>query len=76
MEHPRSYLAVIERAQDGSFSAYVPDLPGCVAIGQETPEDAKKLIGEAIQSHIQGMIEDGLPVPEPTSQGEYIQAVA
>jgi predicted RNase H-like HicB family nuclease len=76
MEHPRSYLAVIERAEDGSFSAYVPDLPGCVAIGQETPEDAKKLIREAIQSHIQGMIEDGLPVPEPTSQGEYIQAVA
>ena len=76
MEHPRSYLAVIERAQDGSFSAYVPDLPGCVAIGQETPEDAKNLIREAIQSHIQGMIEDGLPVPEPTSRGEYIQAVA
>ena len=76
MEHPRSYLAVIERAQDGSFSAYVPDLPGCVAIGQETPEEAKNLIREAIQSHIQGMIEDGLPVPEPTSRGEYIQAVA
>jgi predicted RNase H-like HicB family nuclease len=76
MEHTRNYLAVIERAQDGSFSAYVPDLPGCVAVGQESPEDAKKLIREAIQSHIQGLIEDGLPIPEPTSQGEYIQAVA
>jgi predicted RNase H-like HicB family nuclease len=76
MEHTRNYLAVIERAQDGSFSAYVPDLPGCVAVGQESPEDAKKLIREAIQSHLQGLIEDGLPIPEPTSQGEYIQAVA
>ena len=76
MEHTRSYLAVIERAEDGSYSAYVPDLPGCVAIGQETVDDAKKLIREAIQAHIQGMIEDGLPVPEPTSQGEYVQAVA
>ena len=76
MGQTRTFLAVIERAEDGSYSAYVPDLPGCVAVGQETVEDAKKLIREAIQVHIQGMIEDGLPVPEPTSLGEYVQAVA
>ena len=76
MDHARKYLAIIEHAEDGSFSAYVPDLPGCVAIGQDTPEAAKRLIGEAIEAHIHGMIEDGLPVPEPTSRGEYVEAVA
>jgi predicted RNase H-like HicB family nuclease len=76
MEHKRNYLAVIERAEDGSYSAYVPDLPGCVAIGQDTPEAAKKLIIEAIEVHIHGLLEDGLPVPEPTSRGEYVEAVA
>lgn len=76
MGHARSYLAIIERAKDGSFSAYVPDLPGCVAVGQDTPEAAKRLIAQAIESHIQGLIEDGLPVPEPTSRGEYVEAVA
>ena len=76
MEHARSYLAVIERAEDGSYSAYVPDLPGCVAVGQDTPEAAKALIREAIETHIHGLIEDGLPVPEPTSRGEYVEAVA
>ena len=76
MGQARSYLAIIERAKDGSFSAYVPDLPGCVAVGQDTPEAAKRLIAQAIESHIQGLIEDGLPVPEPTSRGEYVEAVA
>lgn len=76
MAHARTYLTVIERAGDGSYSAYVPDLPGCVAVGQDSPEAAKGLIAEAIESHIHGLIEDGLPVPEPTTRGEYVQAVA
>ena len=76
MERARNYLVIIEPAPDGSFSAYVPDLPGCVAVGQDTPEDAKHLIQEAIESHIHGLIEDGLEVPEPTSRAEYVQAVA
>lgn len=76
MDQARKYLAIIERGQDGSYSAYVPDLPGCVAVGQDTPEAAKALIREAIEAHIHGLIEDGLPVPEPTSRGEYVDAVA
>lgn len=76
MAHARNYLAVIDRAEDGSYSAYVPDLPGCVAVGQDTPEAAKRLITAAIESHMRGMVEDGLAVPEPSSRGEYVQAVA
>lgn len=76
MDHARRYLAIIERAGDGSYSAYVPDLPGCVAVGQETPDAAKRLIAQAIEAHIHGLIEDGLPVPEPMSSGEYVEAVA
>jgi predicted RNase H-like HicB family nuclease len=76
MATTRVYLVVIEHAQDGSYSAYVLDLPGCAAVGQKTPEAAKLLIRDAIVSHIQGLIEDGLPVPEPSSRGEYVEAVA
>lgn len=76
MDHERTYLVIIEKAQDGSYSAYVPDLPGCVAVGQDTPEMVKRLIAEAIETHIQGLIEDGLPVPEPSSRAEYVVAVA
>ena len=70
------YLVVIEQADDGSYSAYVPDLPGCVACGQDTPEQAKELIREAIEVHIQGMIEDGDPIPQPVSRAEYVDALA
>ncbi|MFP3938112.1 MAG: type II toxin-antitoxin system HicB family antitoxin [Phycisphaerae bacterium] len=73
MHHARKYLVIIERGEDGSFSAYVPDLPGCVAVGQDTPEAAKKLVAEAIESHIEGMAEDGLPIPEPSSRAEYVE---
>lgn len=76
MDHARRYLVVIERAEDGSFSAYVPDLPGCVPVGQDTADAAKRLIAEAVEAHIEGMIEDGLSVPEPTSRAEYVEPVA
>ena len=71
MKH-RKYLVVIERAQDGSYSAYIPDLPGCVVCGQDTPKQAKTLIREAIEIHIEGLIEDGQPVPEPSTEAEYV----
>ena len=76
MDHARKYLVIIECADDGSYSAYVPDLPGCAAIGQDTPEAARQLLGEAVEAHIHGLIEDGLPVPEPTTRADYVEAVA
>jgi predicted RNase H-like HicB family nuclease len=66
------YAVVIERA-DGNFSAYVPDLPGCVATG-ETVALVQREIREAIRFHIEGLRADGLAVPEPTSIAEYIEA--
>jgi predicted RNase H-like HicB family nuclease len=68
------YAVVIEKA-NGNFSAYVPDLPGCVATGQ-TVAEVESEISEAIAFHIEGMIEDGLPVPQPVSQVEYVEVDA
>ena len=65
---------VIEKAQ-GNYSAYVPDLPGCIATG-ETVAEVQQLIREAIELHIAGMREDGLTIPPPSSQVEYIQVAA
>jgi predicted RNase H-like HicB family nuclease len=66
------YAVVIEKA-DGNYSAYVPDLPGCVATG-ETPAAAEHEIRAAIRFHIEGLKEDGLPVPVPTASVEYVEA--
>lgn len=68
------YAVVIEKAQ-GNYSAYVPDLPGCVATGA-TVAEVENEIREAITFHIDGMHEDGIVVPEPTSQVEYIELAA
>ena len=65
------YGTVIEKGES-SYGAYVPDLPGCVAVG-ETQEEVETLIREAIQFHIEGLREEGLPVPEPTSSFEYVE---
>ena len=65
------YAVVIERGQ-GSFGAYVPDLPGCVAVG-ETEAEARDLIREAIEFHLEGMHEDGDPIPSPSAQVEYVE---
>lgn len=65
------YAVVIEKA-NGNYSAYVPDLPGCVATG-DTVRDAEREIREAIRFHIEGLKEDGLPVPEATSIAEYVE---
>jgi len=64
------FLIVIEKA-NGNYSAYSPDLPGCVATGK-TREDAEKNMYEAIAMHIRGLIEDNIPVPTSHSFAEYI----
>jgi len=66
------YAIVIERA-DENYSAYVPDLPGCVATG-ETIAMVEREIRDAIRFHIEGLKEEGLPVPQPTSLAEYVEA--
>ena len=64
------YAVILEKGQD-SYGAYVPDLPGCVAVG-DTVEEVKILIQEAIEFHLEGMIEDGDEIPQPSSLVEYI----
>ncbi|MBA2490856.1 MAG: type II toxin-antitoxin system HicB family antitoxin [Gammaproteobacteria bacterium] len=65
------YAIVIEKAE-ANYSAYVPDLPGCVVTGQ-TAEEAERQIPEAIVFHLDGMRQDGLPIPNPRSQVEYVE---
>jgi predicted RNase H-like HicB family nuclease len=65
--------AVVFEWGEANYSAYVPDLPGCVAAGK-TFEDTQRLIREAIALHLEGMREDGLPIPEPTTRCEYVDA--
>jgi predicted RNase H-like HicB family nuclease len=66
------YAMIIEKG-GRNFSAYVPDLPGCVATGK-TLEEVKRRMGEAVELHLRGMREDGLPIPEPTSLADYVEA--
>jgi predicted RNase H-like HicB family nuclease len=64
------YAVVIEKAE-GNYSAYVPDLPGCAATGA-TREEVEREIREAIAFHVDGLREDGLPVPEPRTTLAYV----
>jgi predicted RNase H-like HicB family nuclease len=66
------YAVVIEKAE-GNYSAYVPDLPGCIAAGDSVAA-VEQEIREAIRFHIDGLKADGLPIPAPTSIAEYIEA--
>ena len=66
------YAVVIEKGST-SYGAYVPDLPGCVAVG-ESVEEVRILIQEAITFHLEGLQEDGAPIPEPVSICEYVEA--
>jgi len=66
------YAIVIEKA-DGNYSAYAPDLPGCVATG-DTPQETEDNMREAIRFHLDGLIEDGLPVPPAQSTVAYAEA--
>ena len=65
------YAVVIEKA-NGNYSAYVPDLPGCVATG-DTVAAVENEIREAIRFHIEGLQADGSVVPQPTSIAEYVE---
>ena len=64
------FLIVIEKANE-NYSAYAPDLPGCVATGK-TREETERNMYEAVEMHVQGMLEDNVPVPENVSLAEYI----
>lgn len=68
------YAVVIEKAGN-NYSAYVPDLPGCVATGP-TVKETEQLIREAIELHLAGLREDGFPIPQPSSQVEYVEVGA
>lgn len=70
----KKYTVVFEQAPN-NWAAYVPDLPGCVTTGS-TLEETRRLITEAIEFHIEGLREDGEPVPEPTTLAEAIEVQA
>lgn len=73
MNTPDEYLVVIEPADDGSFSAYVPDLPGCVARG-DNPAEVEASIREAITLHVEPLRRHGEPVPRPAARGVLVVA--
>ena len=64
-----TFLVITEKA-NGSYSAYAPDLPGCVAAG-DTKEETKLIMRDAMRLHLQGLIEDGDPIPESDASAEY-----
>jgi len=64
------YSVVIEKGER-NYSAYLPDVPGCVATGK-TPEITIKRLAKALRMHLEGLREDGLPIPEPSTQVDYI----
>jgi predicted RNase H-like HicB family nuclease len=68
------YMVVIEEGEN-SFGAYVPDLPGCVAIG-ETEEEVRQLIHEAVEFHLEDLRESGTDIPKPSSKSEYVEVLA
>ncbi len=70
----KRYAIVVEKA-NSNYAAYVPDLPGCVATGATVKETEQRL-SDAIEVHLQGLREDGLPIPEPSSIVDYVEASA
>jgi predicted RNase H-like HicB family nuclease len=65
------YAVIIEKGE-ASFGAYVPDLPGCVAVGN-SEEEVRKLISEAMEFHLEGMLENGESIPEANSSVDYFE---
>jgi predicted RNase H-like HicB family nuclease len=68
------YLVIVEKGESG-YGAYVPDLPGCIAAA-ESRDEVVALISEAIRFHIEELKADGVPIPEPASQGELVDVQA
>ena len=68
------YMVVIEKGES-SYGAYVPDLPGCVAVG-ETEDEVKQLIQEAIEFHLEDFAEKGTQIPPPLSKSDYVEVFA
>jgi len=68
------YLVVVEKGPS-SYGAYVPDLPGCIAVG-DTRDEVLTLIHEAIEFHLEGLKEDGQPIPSPSSSSEVVDVAA
>jgi predicted RNase H-like HicB family nuclease len=71
----REYVVIYEKAADGGWGAYIPDLPGLGVVG-DTVEEAEQLIREGMALHIAGLVEDGLPIPEPTALSSRIPVPA
>ena len=67
----RKFAIIIEKAPDGGFGAYAPDLPGCIGMGA-TREETLQNMAEAIQFHIDGLLGEGLPLPESNSEAENL----
>ena len=65
------YLVIVEKGPATSYGAYVPDLPGCIATG-DSRDEVLRLIREAIQFHIEGLRQDGMPIPEPSSSSAVV----
>lgn len=69
------YAIVIEKAEGSNYSAYAPDLPGCIATA-ETLDEVKQLMREGIEFHLEGLREDGVPAPVPTTEVDYAEIAA
>ena len=69
-----NYLVVVEQGES-SYGAYVPDLPGCAAVG-ETEEEVLRLVREGIDIHVEALKQQGLPVPQPRSHAQLISAAS
>ena len=67
----KKYLVIFEKAGE-NYSAYSPDIPGCIATGK-TRDEVEKNIREAINFHLEGLAKDGMPIPEPASFTEYVE---
>ena len=67
--------AIVIEGTEGNYDAYVPDLPGCVTVGNSLDE-LRAMMQEAIEFHLEGMRADGLPIPEPSSRVEYVEVAA
>jgi predicted RNase H-like HicB family nuclease len=67
----KKYAIIIEKASDGGYGAYAPDLPGCIGMGQ-SKEDALQNMAEAIQFHLEGLKHEGIPLPESNSEAESL----